>query len=824
MQQLRSFIIFSITLVITILLNISIGKLPPLAKFLDPFQGFWQNAEAKLVALPKNLHLPQLKEPVQVVFDEHLIPHIEATNDYDLYFIQGYVSAFHRLWQMEFHTHAAAGRLSEILGPLAIKYDRLQRRKGMLYAAHNQLNNILTDSVTNLIVHAYVDGVNAYIKSLDYKSLPIEYKLLDYCPEPWTALKTALVGLQIADELNGYDASLHHAQAYHILGEEKFDFLYPEYDISKEPVIPNNTPWHFKGLSPGFSLIRPNVTKVVHEVKKKLLHQVPKVTENIPPKEPSSSIAPINGSNNWALSGKKTVTGAPYLANDPHLKLRLPSIWYFVHLKTADVNVAGASLPGAPGVLIGFNESIAWGVTNAAWNVRDWYHIQFKDNERKEYYYDSLLLKTQPLVEKIMVKNAPIVYDTVLYTHLGPVVYDDNFEDSLYVKDIAMKWTGHLPGNEIKAFYLLNRGKNLQDFEGALIYHYVPAQNFAFAAINNDIAIEIAGKLPAKWKDQGKFIMPGNLSVYEWQSYIPSQHYPKIINPKQGFISSANERATDKSYPYYYSQLYEENYRNRRINQVLMNCNKADEKAMMRLQNDNYNLAAQENLLFLLSYLDKVSLDEIESRFVQQLKDWNYLQEPDQIAPSVFETWKEQLMYNLWSNLRINHYAIITPNYYQTMYLLKHHTADLVSNLGAYKTIDNLIVLSFKQAIEQLHGWEIVHQKPCKWSDYRPVHIPHLMTGLNGFGISHIRIGGGEGIINANQGSHGVSMRLIVSLDKFPKAWFIYPGGQPGNPGHPYYTKFIQDWSAGKYVTLHLQMPTQGENITCLPVSKITLK
>lgn len=801
MRKVHSYFIFSITLLITLLLNIRIGKIPPIAKFLDPFQGFWQNAEAKPIQLPAILTMPGLSDAVSVYFDEHLIPHIQAKNERDLYFVQGYVTAFHRLWQMEFQTHATAGRLSEIVGPVAIKHDRLQRRKGMVYAAKNALDKIQQDSVTNQIVTAYTEGVNAYIKTLNYKRLPVEYKVLAYTPEEWTPLKTTLLTVQMADYLTGYEQSLQHTHAFHVLGEKKYTFLYPDHDPAHEPIIPKNTLWHFKPVGP-----KPIPTDT------KPLPDKPKIIPDKPNPVQDATIAdktpplPINGSNNWAVSGKKTVNGQPYLANDPHLDLRLPAVWYGIHLQSPTVNVAGASLPGAPGVAIGFNDSIAWGVTNAAWTVRDWYAVDFKDSTKTEYYYDNLLLKTQFVVETIKVRNAEPIYDTVIYTHLGPIVYDDTFTDPKYAKNLAMKWAGHHPGNEILAFYLLNRSKNLQDFDQALQHHYVPAQNFAFASVQNDIAIQVAGNLPVRCKTQSKSIVNGNTLMNEWQGYIPQPHCPKIINPRQGYVSSANERATDRNYPYYYTQFYEENYRNRRINQVLSQLTKIDDKAMIRLQNDNYNLAAQENMPVLIKYLDTTQFNAAEQQAYQTLLDWNFFNDVDQVAPSIFKAWQESISSALWAFLHDYQFAIYKPNFYHTMRILKGQANSPHLQLGSYHNLQSLITDSFKKAVQTLQGWQVTHNKLYKWGDYNSIDIPHLAQ-IKPFGLSGLRVGGGEGIINANERSHGVSLRLLVALDKTPRAWFIYPGGQTGNPGNPHYAKFVEDWCAGKYINLSLSIP-----------------
>ena len=783
MKKANTYLLSSLTIVITTLLHVSIGKLPPLGKLLDPFHGFWQNAATQPLPPSPPVALADLQDSVTIYFDEHLIPHIQAQNDADLYFAQGYVTALHRLWQMEFQTHTAAGRLSEILGTQAINFDRLQRRKGTLYAAKNALQNLEADSVLWSLVQAYTAGVNAYIASLAYKDLPIEYKLLDYRPEPWTPLKIALLCIKMADQLNGYDESLGNTHALQCLGKEKFSFLYPEQVAGQAPVIPKNTPWNF--------------------------HPIPIKTA------PSTIAAPIAlqtnlaqtnpayGSNNWAVASKKTLSRAPYLANDPHLALHLPAIWYGVHLHSPTVNVAGVTIPGMPGVAIGFNEAIAWGVTNAAWTLRDWYLIDFKDATREEYHYDSLLLKSQSVIEEIKVKNKASFHDTVVYTHLGPIVYDESFSAQHQQHNLAMKWVGHQPGNELRTLYLLNRAQNLKDFEDALQHYHVPAQNFAFASVQHDIAMEIAGHFPIRWKDQGRFIMPGNSAAYAWQNFIPKAHHPKIVNPSQGYVSSANERPTDKTYPYYYLQYCEEHYRNRRINQVLNQAKNVDEKTMMQLQNDNYNLPAQENLALLLGYVDTTQLDASQQEAYQTLLDWNFQNEADQVAPSIFKAWQEQLNAKLWGALHKNGISVPRPSLYHTMYILRHHPKSPHLDLGEYDTLQALISDAFKQAVQALVSWEKVHHKPYQWGDYRETSIQHLAK-IDPFGLQKLRVNGGEYIVNANNGCYGVSMRLVVSLEQPPKGWLSYPGGQSGNPGNPHYTQFVAAWCQGQYIPIAL--------------------
>lgn len=800
MKRIPEYSVCIITFVITLCLNISIKNYPPIAKVLDPFHGFWQNAEKKALNIPTEVSLKELHDTAYVYFDEYLIPHIQANNDHDLYFIQGYITAFHRLWQMDFMSRAAAGRLSEILGARAVDHDRLQRRKGMVYAAENALANMQQNAISNEVVAAYTEGVNAYIHSLTYKDLPLEYKLLSTIPEDWTPLKTALIGIQMADKLGGYEQSLENVYAFDVLSERKLALLFPDHDPYHEPVIPKNTLWSFKPHAINHHPITPpqpkaGVTAAKQHAEVKNRH--------------------TDGSNNWVISGKKTINGYPYLANDPHLDLQLPAIWYAVHLSSPTVNVIGSSFPGIPNVILGFNEHVAWGVTNATWTVRDFYAIKFKDETRKEYYYDGLLLKTQTQTETICVKGGKQIQEEVLYTHLGPVVYDDNFAPRNHYKNMAMQWTGHKADNEILTFYLLNRSHNFKTFEEGLQYYSVPALNFAFASNAGDIALRIAGKLPKRLPQQGKFIMPGNDSKYQIQGYITPEHCPKIVNPATNYVCSANEKATDQHYPYVYHHFWQENYRNRRLNQLLSQTKKVGIESLMKWQNDNYNLAAKENIPFLLSFIDPAALDTQEQKMYQILLTWDFHNDVDQVAPSIFMTFTDELMMRLWQELDAYKPTIRTPNFYETMAILKDSAACKELNLPQGADLKAVIVESFQYAAHVLQEWEARHKKPYTWGAYRKISIPHLVL-REPFGVAHVPIGGGDGILNANSAgnnsAHGVSMRLLVSLEKVPVGWYIYPGGQSGNPGNPAYTQFLSLWSAGKYIPLTLTMPKQDQN------------
>lgn len=784
-MRILKFLIFALlTATLFFVMEFGIGTLPPLGRFLCPCSGFWQNAETRDVKIPSSLSLNGLQDEVEVVFDERLVPHIFAKNEHDLFFAQGYITASHRLWQMEFQTHFAAGRISEIVGDKAVNLDRMQRRKGLLYAAELAVDAFERDSLANSILQAYSDGVNAYIKSLKYKDLPLEYKLLNYKPEPWSKLKSALLLKYMADMLTGTSKDIELSNAVALLGYETAEFIYPDFpDSLIDPIVPREV------------VYAPVLVKLDTPTVPGLGIRIPVEAE-----ESSDNI----GSNNWAVSGNKTATGAPILCNDPHLQLNLPSIWYEVQLSAPQFNVYGVSLPGAPTVIIGFNNDIAWGVTNATQDVKDWYKVTFRDARRKEYLFDGEWRQASVRIEKIKIKGKAPFYDTVVYTHYGPVVYDLTLTKDTAAINLAARWTGLEPSNELMTFYYLNRAKNYEDYLEAIKKFQCPGQNFAFASTSGDIAIWHQGKFPLKWPKQGKYVMDGSLSVYQWQGFIPQNDNPHVVNPegKRNFVSSANQHPTDSTYPYYYNGFFE-HYRNRRINESLSLMNKVTVEDMMKLQNDNFNLQAAESLPLMLKLLGDVKEGK---NYVESLSKWNYMNDAQSEAAAIYEEWFTNLDSLIWDELYLEGKMTEIPLEFYTVWMMHNYPHHLLFDNKATKdrveTLEDLIKQSFQKTVTAIDRWIERHKEALTWYAYKSTSVEHLAR-LAPFSKMKIPIGGNKRIVNACSSRWGPSWRMIVSLETPLKAYGVYPGGQSGNPGSPYYTTGIGKWSRGEYFELN---------------------
>lgn len=778
----------------------------PLGSFLSVQEGVWQNAEPVDINFNGDFKFSGLKGKVDVYLDERLVPHVFAEEENDAYFVQGFLHAKFRLWQMEFQTHAAAGRISEIIGDKAVSYDRNQRRMGMVFAAENALAAMQKDAQTISAVDAYTAGINEYISKLSYSDLPLEYKLLGYQPEKWTNLKSALFTKQMTQTLAGYDRDFEFTNALKLLGEDNFNILYPSLPDSLYPVIAKGTPY----TSPSIALNPPSTADSLYFNRRDTAQYV---EDGTLPYKPN----PSNGSNNWAVSGTKTKSGKPILSNDPHLGLTLPSIWFEIQIKTPAFNSYGVSFPGLPGVVIGFNDSIAFGFTNAGRDVKDYHEIQFQDAKKEAYWFDSAWKKTTRRIEKINIKHAPAFEDTVAYTVFGPVVYDQSFKTSLTnEKAYALRWVAHDSSNILKMWMLLNRAHNYNDYLAAINHFNVPGQNMIFSSKSGDIALWQQGNFPMRWKDQGLFVMPGTDSSYMWKGYIPKEENPHSLNPVEGFVSSANQRAADSTYPYFIPGSYEV-YRAIAINKALASMNNITVKDMQSLQNNNYNVFAEDARPILLKYIIQDGLTVNEKKYLSIIEDWNLSNEPGEMGATCFTAWWDSLHAVVFDDdLSVGETQLIKPEKFVLLEALERDSAfAFVDNINTPEKEDifQQVTTAFKRAAVKLS--QLDKEDKLIWAKYKNTTVYHLLkTNAMAFAREGLMNGGGNGIINATQHDHGPSWRMVVEMTSPVNAYGVYPGGQSGNPGSKYYDNFIADWTKGQYYKLWFMesAATDGKN------------
>jgi penicillin amidase len=752
-----------------------------MGKFMSPFTGFWQHPSSSPGDQTVRIATPNGR-PVTIVFDDRLVPHIFAEHSTDAYFAQGYVTAMHRLWQMDLSARATAGRLSEILGKRMLEYDKRQRQLGLAKAAKDAAEKWKENTTIYAHLEAYSDGINAFISTLKDKDLPVEYKLMNFEPEEWTPYRTALFTKSMSAMLGSGEKDAEHGTMLNLLGKELFAEIYPMSNPHSSPVISSDKNWDFEPIALPVDTIN---------------------EFNIGAVGPSAPFSEYQyGSNNWAVSGAKTKSGAPILCNDPHLKLNLPSIWYECHLITPDQNCYGVSLPGMPGIIIGFNQDIAWGITNAGHDVMDWYQVDWVDEKKTQYWLDGKKVDVEFQIETYLIAGGEQIIDTIRHTQWGPVAMHGIH------KDMAMKWMAlESPlSTEAGTFLELNRAKNHKDYLNALDHFVTPAQNIIFASKTGDIAITVSGHLPLRKKGQGVFVQNGNTSNNDWPGIIPLRHNPMEFNPVRNFVSSANQVSTDSTYPYFYhGEPYFEDYRGRWLNRQLSEMDQITAQDMMGMQLDNRSLKAMEILPYLLRSLEesKVKNDYSteEQQIVKKLSEWNYAYEATNETPIYFDLWFRNFYRQTWDEFYAiqDSIPIAWPQSWRTIDLAKNQPSHSFFDLKETEDLESaadITLIAFDKMIQEVQ--ELKAKGIDNWGKQKSTRVRHL-ANIDQFSRTLFGASGHGDALNAVTSTNGPSWRMIVELSDPIKAWVVYPGGQSGHPGDPHYDDMLNDWEKGKY-------------------------
>ncbi|MFP8489629.1 penicillin acylase family protein [Gracilimonas sp. Q87] len=784
MNLIKASISGIILLALIISLNIKFGAVPPLGKFFDPNAGFWANAETSEYE-SFELDLQGLQDEVTVYFDDRNVPHVFARNEHDLFMAQGYIVARDRLFQMEMQTYDAAGRLAEIVGPQLLDRDLNTRRLGMTYGAEKAIEAIDADQQVKEVVHAYAKGVNAYIDQLSVKDYPIEYKVLDIEPETWEPIKTAYLLKNMTRTLAGRNNDVRTSNTLQYFGEDFVETYFTQKPELNDPIIPTSREWDFVAEVPQRpdSLFVPAVSKVIDPFP---------VPEGI-------------GSNNWAVSGDKTASGYPILANDPHLSLTLPSIWYEMQLTAPGYNSYGVTLQGSPAIIIGFNEQTAWGTTNVGSDVMDWYEVEFKDETMQEYRHDGDWKSTSHRIEEVKVRGDETVMDTVIYTHHGPVMEVETANEGETVYH-ALRWIAHEPSNDLKTFYGFNKMQNYEDYREAVGNYVAPSQNFVFADKAGDIAMWISGKLPKKWAFQGRTVSDGSDPAYDWQGWIPTDQNPHIKNPERGFVSSANQESVGPDYPYYLDDDFAPYERGRRINDQLAEMEDITPQDMQELQMDDFAYTASNFIPQMIEWTDPSGLSDLELEVIEEMADWDFMMEAEEIQPTVYQLWRNNFFK-----------AIFNDEYNETDAELRFPSRDIIVemikkdpelrfvdniNTPEQETVEELATKSFKETINRLIDYYGEDTETWLWGYDIDNDIDHLAQ-IPGFGQQDLFSSGSAESVNATRGGNGPSWRMVVELGPEVKGWGVYPGGQSGNPGSPNYDDMVDPWRTGQLFELN---------------------
>jgi penicillin amidase len=728
-----------------------------------------------------------------------MIPHIFADNMEDAVMVQGYLTARDRLWQMDLTVRKASGRLSEVLGERTLQTDRITRRRGMGMAAQNSVAAWRKSPESMKLLEAYTAGVNAWTNSLKPADYPLEFKLLNYKPEPWSVLKTAFVIEGMSEMLASREDDLEATNALEAFGRATFDSLYPLWNPRQKPIIPDTGQW--KGM---ITLPAPGATTPGNSDGVGFRNPLPAPpTDFFEIPDPENAIDRYRvGSNNWAVDGQRTLSKKPILANDPHLSLNLPSIWYQAQIHTPDQNTCGVSLPGVPGIVIGFNDYIAWGLTNVGMDVTDWYQIQWTDDTRSQYKLDQQVSTTRVEIEKIGILGKPDLIDTVRYTVWGPVVYDYDKQHPLH--DCALRWISHdaPDGGLIEAFAQLGRAKNYNDYRTSISGFDVPAQNFVFASRTGDIGITVQGRFPVRAVNQGRFIQDGSRWENNWQNFIPTDQIPAMKNPSRGFVFSANQHSTPPTYPYFYFANFEAN-RSRRIYNRLEALQQANLDSMKTIQLDNFSQRAADALPLMLKMLNRNELDADGAALARDLDAWNYRYEANLTAPAHFVVWLDSLHTQTWDEMNNipNQRPIMKPELWRLIEMLESDTLNRFFDVASTPTRETArqVVNSAFHSMQQY--FRANPTRSTKWGEFRGLSINHLAR-IPAFSRTGLLTGGDRSAPNAISNSHGPSWRMIVQPGDSLQAIGVYPGGQSGNPGSKYYDNMLDKWVNGEYYDL----------------------
>ncbi len=760
--------------------NFKTAKLPPVAKILNPFTGLWQGSHHWPEESQGKVHfiISDKSSDIQaeVFFDDYKLPHIRAKDEVSLYFAQGYVHAHLRLFQMELTKRLGAGRLSEWLGRKTIELDRFHVHMGLRTAAQRTAKLMAEDSEMNLAIQAYARGVNLYIDQLSENDYPPEYKLLDAKPEHFQAVDVAYLLKSMTVRLAGKSFDLEMSRVAKKWGRAKIEEIFYPYMSEKQQII-SESKHHTSPHKP--TSADESFETVFNEVS----------ATNQMYAFPPGKGEDFDGSNNWAVYKSKTKEGFNLVSNDTHLSFTLPNPYLEMQLTDTKHNVYGASFPGAPGIIIGFNSLVSWATTNATVDVMDFFEIQTRNND-KEYFFDGQWRPLEKVTEEIKIRGEKSELINLLWNHRGVVV------DEKPDKALIIAWTGLEASSTLKAILHLNVAKNYQECFDSLQYWDSPAQNI-ICADENDIGIRTQGKIPVKRLFQGQFVQDGSKKENDWNEYIPYADLPQEHNPKKAYVFSANQHPTDNSYPYFLGWYFAEPYRSKRIQQQLQS-QVFDVDKMKALQNDIFDEFAFEMKAQLLKNIEHKELSAEQLMALEKINNWNSETRADSIETSIFYFWWKNLRKLIWQDDFWWGEKMFSPYRDFTLKIMtSNDPVDLKwfddARTTPVETRAEIVTKAFVLAWQELSekaGRDIFK---WQWGKVIPTHVQHIAR-IPGFGSAEYSMGGSYSSPKVNSGEHGATWKMVVEMTKPARAWANTNGGVSGNPFDSTYESFLPEW------------------------------
>ena len=750
-------------------------------------------------ATTTTLEVKGLTDQVTVRRDERGIPYIDAKNDADLYFAQGYATASDRLFQMDLFRRTARGELAEVLtaGPnnVALEQDKQHRLLGFSQAVEAEWDQASAQS--KAVLQAYANGVNAYISSLDEKSLPPEFRILQYKPRPWAPSDSLIVVKIFFEALSNTWRLDVMREALASLPPEKRAALLPETSPMDVLVVGKDAKSTTKSAT---AVHRPSVSNdTLAELAR---------TQNIV----SDALARIGfhaealaASNNWVVSGKRTVSGKPLLANDPHLAASAPPIWHMVHLSAPGVRVAGVTAPGLPGVVLGHNDRVAWGFTNVGPDVQDLYVEKFDPANPKRYmtpagWQDAIVRREEIKVRKgIATADADTVTLDVTVTRHGPIVLErDN-------KRYALRWTALDPKlNNPDVTYRMNRARNWKEFTTALESFTAPAQNIVYADVDGHIGYHVAGTVPIRKSGDGSVPYDGATDQGDWTSYIPISKLPQLYDPPGGMIVTANQRIVGTDYSFFLTHVWAQPYRARRIFDMLNEKQKLSADDFRRIQGDAYSIAgvlfatqAVKTLRPTLSPADQ-KLDSLLADF----EKWDGQLNPDSRVAAIVSqmrlAFRSRILSGVLGEALVRNYQ--WPNFDTTLdHVIQAQPPDwLPKGVGNYA---ELLRACYDDAVKTLTRTLGQDESKWTWGEMVKARFPHPLAAApligSQFVIPPFPQRGTGGLLGAtvNVGA-SVSMRLIADTSNWDQTQHGITLGESGNPSNPHWKDQLEDWRA----------------------------
>ena len=796
--------------------------------------------------------LAGLQKPVTVERDGWGVPHIHATSVEDMLEAQGYVMAQDRLWQMDLLRRASRGELSEILGKATLATDKKFRMLGFTRAAERDAAQM--DPETRAMMEAYARGVNHFIEQHQNR-LPLEFSLLRYKPRPWQVSDTlAISGYMYLTLTDTWEEELARAKVTERVGAERAKELFAEdaamdHFVIGDPKVPNDgaAGAHKKNDDDGDDDDDDDDDMKPDTVLKAGFHALPGITQSSdrlrsqsptpPPADPveqpsalvdltsalsaspdatstaaqllpsvqdflrtaDSEIRRGLGSNNWVVSGAHTASGKPLLANDTHLELSVPPIWYELHLTAPGWNVKGLTLPGAPLVVIGHNDKIAWGFTNNGADVEDLYIETFNPAAADEYRVKGAWVKAQTIDEVIKVHGQPDVHFPVVLTRHGPVVHKDG--DKAY----ALRWTATEPGGLANSYNFLGKAKNWDEFRNIMKKVWGPGQNAVYADVNGNIGYIMAARVPIRKKGHGEIPVPGDTDDYEWTGYVPFEQLPQAFNPDSGLIVTANARVVGPKYKPYLTDRWEEPYRTARIYDLLHDKHDLRVEDMLKVETDTYSFPHVFIGEQLLAAAKKVQpKDARAKKLIEGLKDWNGIADANSPeVPFLDETRRAAL------RLLLQPYLGSETSLYQwrrTAFLQRTLT-DRPSNWlpSQFKNYDELLAAAADESVAKMA--ELSHSERVEdwaWKNfdaldmYHPIGREGLLKRL--LSITGKPQSGTSYSVRAATPHHGPAMRFVADLSDWDHSLLLIPGGESGQPGSSHYSDQFSYWYEGKLI------------------------